>query len=151
MITDRQREIYLFVKRYLSENKTPPTRLEIAANFDVSLSTIQGHIKALQKKGYVEISSDIPRGLMLTRKRLKDKSLLLTITDRQREVYLFIRRYLSENKIPPTRLEIAINFDVNPNTIQDHLKALQKKGYVEILSNIPRGLMLTRKRLKDAT
>lgn len=65
------------------------------------------------------------------------------LTKRQGEVLDFIRRYLAENDMVPTRSEIAENFGFSSaNAAAQHLKALEKKGYIQLLSDIPRGIRL---------
>lgn len=67
------------------------------------------------------------------------------LTARQTQVLEFIRRHLEESGMPPTRMEIAraLNFR-SPNAAEDHLKALARKGVLELTPGTSRGL-----RLKD--
>ena len=45
---------------------------------------------------------------------------------------------------PPTRVEIAEHFGVrSPNAAEDHLKALHKKGHIELRSGTSRGIFIT--------
>ena len=69
---------------------------------------------------------------------------MLTLTARQQEILEFIRTFLEEEGFPPTRAEIAkaLGFR-SPNAAEDHLKALERKGAVEILSGTSRGIRLT--------
>lgn len=52
------------------------------------------------------------------------------ITERQREVLKYISDYTEENSYPPTVREISEHFQITIRAIQDHLIALQKKGYL---------------------
>ena len=52
------------------------------------------------------------------------------ITDRQKEVLDFVSAYTEENGYPPTVREISEHFGISIRAIQDHLLALQKKGYL---------------------
>ncbi|MCQ2573436.1 MAG: transcriptional repressor LexA [Treponema sp.] len=52
------------------------------------------------------------------------------ITDRQKEVLTFIASYQEENSYPPTVREISEHFNISLRAVQDHLTALQKKGYL---------------------
>ncbi|MCQ2589713.1 MAG: transcriptional repressor LexA [Treponema sp.] len=52
------------------------------------------------------------------------------ITDRQKEVLNFISTFTEENSFPPTVREISTHFGISLRAIQDHLTALQKKGYL---------------------
>ena len=69
---------------------------------------------------------------------------MLTLTARQQEILEFIRTFLEEEGFPPTRAEIAhaLGFR-SANAAEDHLKALERKGAVEILSGTSRGIRLT--------
>lgn len=52
------------------------------------------------------------------------------ITDRQREVLTYISDFTEENAFPPTVREISEHFDISLRAVQDHISALQKKGYL---------------------
>lgn len=65
------------------------------------------------------------------------------LTTRQRQVLNFIRRSLQRNGIAPTRAEIAeaMGFQ-SKNAAVDHLKALERKGFVRLHSDLSRGIQL---------
>lgn len=52
------------------------------------------------------------------------------ITDRQKEVLTYISEFTEENSFPPTVREISQHFGISLRAIQDHITALQKKGYL---------------------
>ena len=52
------------------------------------------------------------------------------ITDRQKEVLTFISNYTEENSYPPTVRDISEHFGISLRAVQDHITALQKKGYL---------------------
>lgn len=52
------------------------------------------------------------------------------ITERQKEVLTFISDYTEENSYPPTVRDISSHFGISLRAIQDHIIALQKKGYL---------------------
>lgn len=52
------------------------------------------------------------------------------ITQRQTEVLNFISSFIKENGFPPTVREIGLNFNISLRAVQDHIAALQKKGYL---------------------
>jgi repressor LexA len=52
------------------------------------------------------------------------------ITDRQKEVLTFISNYTEENGYPPTVREISEHFEISIRAVQDHIIALQKKGFL---------------------
>lgn len=52
------------------------------------------------------------------------------ITERQQEVLDFISSFTKENNYPPTVREIGEHFSISLRAVQDHIAALQKKGYL---------------------
>lgn len=52
------------------------------------------------------------------------------ITDRQREVFDYISDFTQENDFPPTVREISEHFNISLRAVQDHITALQKKGFI---------------------
>ena len=57
-LTERQRNILQFLKRYVSRRGYPPTLREIAQNFRIKWTQgIEKHLRALEKKGYIKRSS----------------------------------------------------------------------------------------------
>jgi repressor LexA len=68
------------------------------------------------------------------------------LTDRQREVLELIRASINERGYPPTIREIAAKLGLrSTNGVSDHLRALEKKGYVTHDEIKSRGLRLTEK------
>ncbi|WP_028239581.1 transcriptional repressor LexA [Stutzerimonas azotifigens] len=65
------------------------------------------------------------------------------LTPRQSEILSFIKRCLEENGYPPTRAEIAQELGFkSPNAAEDHLKALAKKGAIEMTPGASRGIRI---------
>ena len=56
--------------------------------------------------------------------------MLLPLTTRQREVLEFVRQFMAKAGYPPTVREIGAHFGFVPRSIFDHLKALERKGYL---------------------
>src|SRR5439155_23303258 len=55
-----------------------------------------------------------------------------SLTDRQREIYEFIRDKIDSRGYGPTVREIGLAFDIkSPNGVMCHLKALEKKGLIK--------------------
>ena len=52
------------------------------------------------------------------------------LTDRQREVLDFIQTFTDANGVPPTVREIGGRFHVTPRAAFDHLRALERKGFL---------------------
>ena len=66
------------------------------------------------------------------------------LTARQAEILQLINDFQQESGFPPTRAEIAriLGFR-SANAAEDHLKALEKKGFIELLPGSSRGIRLT--------
>ncbi len=68
---------------------------------------------------------------------------LKALTPRQQQVFDLIKENISETGMPPTRAEIATFFGFkSANAAEEHLKALAKKGYIEMLPGTSRGIRL---------
>jgi len=71
------------------------------------------------------------------------------LTPRQRQVLFLIQKVMSETGMPPTRAEIARELGFRSvNAAEEHLRALERKGVVELLSGTSRGIRL-RDSLRD--
>ena len=65
------------------------------------------------------------------------------MTDRQRQVLDLIKAYIDQTGMPPTRADIAGELGFrSANAAEDHLKALAKKGFIEIVPGTSRGIRL---------
>lgn len=66
-----------------------------------------------------------------------------TLTTRQAEILTLIRETLHETGMPSTRAEIAAAFGFrSANAAEGHLKALARKGAIELLPGSSRGIQL---------
>jgi len=65
------------------------------------------------------------------------------LTPRQAEILELIREYIADHGHPPTRADIArvLGFR-SPNAAEEHLRALEKKGAIELLPGASRGIRL---------
>lgn len=69
------------------------------------------------------------------------------ITNRQQEILDFIVTFIDEHGYPPTRRNITDEFDFrSPNAAEEHLRALNRKGFIEIRRNTSRGIILRHQR-----
>ncbi|AKH62880.1 MULTISPECIES: transcriptional repressor LexA [Photorhabdus] len=65
------------------------------------------------------------------------------LTVRQQQVYDLVRDHISQTGMPPTRAEIASRLGFrSPNAAEEHLKALARKGVIEIVAGASRGIRL---------
>ena len=67
----------------------------------------------------------------------------LRLTARQGQVLELIQQAIARTGAPPTRAEIAAELGfASPNAAEDHLRALAKKGVIELVSGTSRGIRL---------
>lgn len=65
------------------------------------------------------------------------------LTPRQSEVLDFIERFIELTGMPPTRAEMARELGFrSANAAEEHLKALKRKGVIELLPGTSRGIRL---------
>jgi repressor LexA len=68
---------------------------------------------------------------------------MLPLTARQNQVLLYIQEFMQDEGFPPTRADIAKGLGFRSiNAAEDHLKALVRKGAIEILPGTSRGIRL---------
>lgn len=73
------------------------------------------------------------------------------LTSRQTEILDFIRASLAERGAPPTRAEIVTQFGfASPTAADDHLRALAKKGAIELVPGAARGIRLREAAANDS-
>ena len=65
------------------------------------------------------------------------------LTARQQQILALIKQHIADTGFPPTRAEIAAQLGFrSPNAAEDHLKALARKGVIELTSGASRGIRL---------
>jgi repressor LexA len=71
-------------------------------------------------------------------------SMSLKLTDRQQQILDLIRQAIVNTGFPPTRAELAtvLGFK-SANAAEDHLRALARKGVIELTAGASRGIRLT--------
>ena len=65
------------------------------------------------------------------------------LTTRQQQIFDLIRDCLDDTGFPPTRAEIASKLGFkSPNAAEDHLRALARKGVIEMVPGASRGIRI---------
>jgi repressor LexA len=65
------------------------------------------------------------------------------LTPRQKEILELIQTFINEYGMPPTRADIARELGFkSANAAEEHLRALQKKGVLELIPGASRGIQL---------
>lgn len=68
----------------------------------------------------------------------------MKLTPRQQEVLDLIRRHSEDTGYPPTRADIARELGFkSANAAEEHLKALARKGAIEMIAGASRGIRIT--------
>ena len=71
------------------------------------------------------------------------------LTQRQNQVMIFIVEYHQIHKYAPTIRDIGSEFKIAPSSALDHLKALEKKGFIKRLPSRSRCLEIIRRDLTE--
>lgn len=73
----------------------------------------------------------------------EEREFMIKLTARQSEVLDFIREHISQTGYPPTRADIANKLGFkSANASEEHLKALARKGAIEMIPGTSRGIKL---------
>ena len=68
----------------------------------------------------------------------------LKLTDRQQQILDLIRQAIANTGFPPTRAELATVLGLkSAHAAEDHLRALARKGVIELTAGASRGIRLT--------
>ena len=68
---------------------------------------------------------------------------MLKLTPRQQQILDFIQQSMKQTGMPPTRADMCRYFGFkSPTAADDHLKALHRKGAIELLSGVSRGIRM---------
>lgn len=68
---------------------------------------------------------------------------MVELTARQRQVLELIQQHIEETGFPPTRADIARELGFrSPNAAEEHLRALARKGVIEMVAGASRGIRL---------
>ena len=65
------------------------------------------------------------------------------LTTRQQEILDFLKEWIAQHNMPPTRAEMcgALGFR-SPNAAEEHLRALERKGAIEMMPGSSRGIRI---------
>lgn len=67
------------------------------------------------------------------------------LTDRQSKALDIVRQHVRCRGVPPSRTELAREMDLaHPSAVDGHLNALAKKGWIELIPSVERGIRLLR-------
>lgn len=79
------------------------------------------------------------------RNSMRARTRSANLTDRQSEVLAFVQARQRDEGMPPTLDEICTHFGFSsPNSARQHLRLIQKKGYLERIVGKPRAIRVAR-------
>ena len=64
-LTARQQEYLSYIKAFMREQGIPPAIRDLADHFDVAIRSSYGHVKALEKWGYIKTRPKTTRGIII--------------------------------------------------------------------------------------
>lgn len=68
---------------------------------------------------------------------------MIKLTARQEQVLALVKRHIEDTGYPPTRADIAQELGFkSPNAAEEHLKALARKGAIEVIAGASRGIRI---------
>ena len=62
-LTEKQERVLEFIKKFHTNNAMMPTVREIAKNFELSIGSVQQHLRALLSKGFLIKRGSLSRGI----------------------------------------------------------------------------------------
>jgi repressor LexA len=66
--------------------------------------------------------------------------MVMELTPRQKEIFNFVWTFIKGRGYPPSVREIGEHFNIYPRAAFDHLKALERKGYLKRRGSMSRGI-----------
>lgn len=145
-LTPRQQEILDFIAQFVEENGYPPTLREMGSKFEIaSTNGVKRHLDALQKKGYLNITSYSSRAITINSEfqnsRVIETSVEIPIVGRVAAGYPI----LAEENIEGT-----LTLDKNLTSKKENCFALKVKGDSMINAGIFEGDIVIVAQQKDA-
>ena len=85
-LTRRQQDVLHYIADVQAAKKVSPKLIEIATAFGIQIGSVQYHIKALRRKGYLDVTPHARRGIFLTRSKREWKAQRSWRSDFERRV-----------------------------------------------------------------
>lgn len=116
-----------------------PTRLRaIAASLDAATLEFNGIEAARDLAKLSSMASDLER----MADGIAPRNCLKPLSVSQARLLAFMRRYITEHGVAPTRQEMGDGLGITPTAAQEMLMKLHRKGLVELIPGVARGIRL---------
>jgi len=146
-LTERQENIYQFIKDFIDFNNYPPTYREIGTHFNiVSTFGVKRHIDALIKKGFLNIGENSSRTISITENYLTSK----VINADTIEIPIIGRVAAGQPILAEENIEGTINIQASLINSKTNCFALKVKGDSMINAGIFEGDVVIINPQKDA-
>ncbi|MBN1496547.1 MAG: transcriptional repressor LexA [Spirochaetes bacterium] len=73
---------------------------------------------------------------------MASKEKLKQLTDKQEKIFVFIKESIRDSGFPPTVREIGEKFHITVKGAYDHVKAIEKKGFIKTEQNKSRAIVV---------
>ncbi|PIQ08327.1 MAG: repressor LexA [Ignavibacteriales bacterium CG18_big_fil_WC_8_21_14_2_50_31_20] len=146
-LTERQENIYQFIKDFIDFNSYPPTYREIGTHFNIaSTFGVKRHIDALIKKGFLNIGENSSRTISITENSLSSK----IINADTIEIPIIGRVAAGQPILAEENIEGTINIQASLINSKANCFALKVKGDSMINAGIFEGDVVIINPQKDA-
>jgi len=146
-LTERQENIYQFIKDFIYFNNYPPTYREIGTHFNIaSTFGVKRHIDALIKKGFLNIEENSSRTISITENSLNSKIINVDTI----EIPIIGRVAAGQPILAEENIEGTINIQASLINSKTNCFALKVKGDSMINAGIFEGDVVIINPQKDA-
>jgi len=146
-LTERQENIYQFIKDFIDFNSYPPTYREIGTHFNIaSTFGVKRHIDALIKKGFLNIGENSIRTISITENSLSSKIINVDTI----EIPIIGRVAAGQPILAEENIEGTINIQASLINSKANCFALKVKGDSMINAGIFEGDVVIINPQKDA-
>ena len=73
------------------------------------------------------------------------------LTEKQAKIFNYIKDKIKESGFPPTVREIGENFEITVKGAYDHIKAIEKKGFIKTQQNKSRAIVIVEEECSEVT
>ncbi|MEQ8785111.1 MAG: MarR family transcriptional regulator [Pirellulaceae bacterium] len=123
-LTERQADVLDYILDSIRRRHFSPSYREISRHFGISLSSVVAHLKALQRKGYIESAAGTARAITPT------ALARLGCSEAEHAVLVAAARLSLTLGRTPELGELIETLDLDEPTVLEQLHRLQDLGYI---------------------